>query len=147
MTRRICHRIRIIWHNTIFLFDYSSSVWSIVSKGTQMLVTNLWMLVVSHQGKPTKNREKAEQTIQYYFPDVVSCGQIDHRSIFPYFWIIISVSLSKGRLHEKSCCSFGFCPNEGGGLPNFFVQFSYAHFWSKQVFCLNLRRMLDIESF
>ena len=25
---------------------------------------------------------------------------------------------------KKSICSFGFCPNEGGGLPKFFVHFS-----------------------
>ena len=32
----------------------------------------------------------------------------------------------KGMFHEKSCYSFGFCPNEGGGraLPKFFVTFS-----------------------
>ena len=33
---------------------------------------------------------------------------------------------------KKSCCSFGFCPNEGGGraLPKFCVTFSLVHFWS-----------------
>ena len=32
---------------------------------------------------------------------------------------------------KKSCCSFGFCPNEGGGvLPNFFATFLWVQFWS-----------------
>ena len=49
---------------------------------------------------------------------------------FIYFNLNFSVWASahwehKGRFHEKSCCSFGFCPNEGGkgGLPKFFVIF------------------------
>ena len=81
--------------------------------------------------------------------------------------------LSEG-FPKKSCCSFGFCPNEGGrALPKFFVTFSEMHFWSikgvyflqnannlsfklffmlytwptKQVFCLYLRRILDNKSF
>ena len=35
-------------------------------------------------------------------------------------------SRPKGRFHEKTCRSFGFCPNEGGrALLKFFVTFSY----------------------
>ena len=33
----------------------------------------------------------------------------------------------RGGLMRENCCSFGFCPNEGGGgraLPKFFVTFS-----------------------
>ena len=31
---------------------------------------------------------------------------------------------------SKNCCSYGFCPNEGGeGLAQFFVTFSQVHFW------------------
>ena len=35
------------------------------------------------------------------------------------------------RFYEKSSCSFGFCPNEGGGrvLPNFFPLFSNCIYW------------------
>ena len=32
----------------------------------------------------------------------------------------------KGRRPEKSCCSFEFCPNAGGGA----LPFSQVHFWS-----------------
>ena len=31
-------------------------------------------------------------------------------------------------LLKKNGCPFGFCPNEGGGLPNFFVTYSRSAF-------------------
>ena len=37
----------------------------------------------------------------------------------------------KGRRPEKSCCSFGFCPNEGGGLLDFWHLFITAFFVNK----------------
>ena len=49
---------------------------------------------------------------------------------FPLFPIIInSVHANKGTFQEKSCCSFGFCPNEGGGpCPNFLSPFQKCIF-------------------
>ena len=42
---------------------------------------------------------------------------------------------AKGRGREKSCCSFGFCPNEGGGrraLSNFWHLFITAFLVNKR---------------
>ena len=37
----------------------------------------------------------------------------------------------KGQSPEKSSCSFGFCPNEGGeGPAQIFGTFSEVHYWS-----------------
>ena len=46
----------------------------------------------------------------------------------------MTISLSFMR---KNCCSFGFCPNQGGGraLPKFFGSFSLVHFWSIKGVC------------
>ena len=42
---------------------------------------------------------------------------------------------------KKNCCSFGFCPNEGGSaVPNFFCTFAFSckvHFWSIKGVYLN----------
>ena len=51
---------------------------------------------------------------------------------------LLSLLLRDG-FTRKNCCSFGFCPNEGGGpCPNFST-FSLVHFWSiKGVYANNL---------
>ena len=37
----------------------------------------------------------------------------------------VDVDVKDGFTKKKSCCSFGFCPNQGGRvLPKFFVTFS-----------------------
>ena len=54
-------------------------------------------------------------------PTLALCHQSQNFNITSEYMIIIRDGLPK-----KSSCSFGFCPNEGGGraLPKFFVHFS-----------------------
>ena len=47
--------------------------------------------------------------------------------------IIGSIMRLKDGLPRKNCCSFAFCPNEGGeGPAQFFGTFSWVPFWSIQ---------------
>ena len=43
-------------------------------------------------------------------------------TVAPLSKVIFEMAVREG-LPTKSSCSFGFCPNEGGGLPKFVVHF------------------------
>ena len=77
-------------------------------------------------------------------PDVFYCSLIDwlnqaspldqstvNKDLY-HIYHIYQWNKNRDVLLEKYCCSFGFCPIEGGWgpCPNFFIHFQEVHFWS-----------------